>query len=168
MFPLRQVGLWAVPETEEPPSDATPTPAGTDPRFNEADNVPAPTGGLSGVRWWAGPETEDPLSDVATTGATPSPAVVDPRFNEADNVPAPTGGLSGVGARPVDHDRIRRLLAVSLVGLLAIMLVGAEAAFIFGAVDGTKLIDLTVLLTPVTTLAGVALGWYFTQDRNQR
>lgn len=59
------------------------------------------------------------------------------------------------------REKTRRHLAFSLVGLVAIMAIGILVALITHAIKPGDLASLGTVYSPVVTLAGVAIGFYF-------
>ena len=74
--------------------------------------------------------------------------------------------------RSFDVDRARedtrRLLAMGLLVLVGVIALAAEAAVIFHAIAITDLSDLSVIFTPIVTLAGAAFGFFFGQQSSHR
>lgn len=62
---------------------------------------------------------------------------------------------------PSFDDRTRRWIALALVGLLAIITLAALFSFILNKLDVSELKELSILITPVLTLTGTAVGFYF-------
>lgn len=85
-------------------------------------------------------------------------------FNEPVDTPVAQDGLVTPATRdkpPPDPETIRRFLAYSLVGLLALMVLGTLFSYIAGWLDVAELKELSILITPVLTLTGTAVGFYF-------
>ncbi|MFF0818413.1 hypothetical protein ACFYVR_25190 [Rhodococcus sp. NPDC003318] len=87
---------------------------------------------------------------------------MDSSIFEADE-PAPRGGLDSprIGPPPSFHDETRRTIAMILVILLALVTIGSLASFIAGWLEVGELKELGIILTPVLTLTGTAVGFYF-------
>ena len=64
-------------------------------------------------------------------------------------------------AQPSFDDKTRRYIAGALVGLLALITIASLASFICGALTVDELKELGILITPVLTLTGTAVGFYF-------
>lgn len=62
------------------------------------------------------------------------------------------------------RERTRRHLAVGLLVLVGMMALAAEAAYIFGKIPGDGLREVSVLFTPVVTLASAAFGFFFGRE----
>ncbi|WP_405717259.1 hypothetical protein OG607_44970 [Streptomyces sp. NBC_01537] len=81
-----------------------------------------------------------------------------------DEPPAPSAGLGGiVRLQPPPHrEHTRRFLAIGLLLLVALQVLLAETAFVFDK-DFTpeKFRELSLLFTPVVTLASAAFGFFF-------
>ncbi|QSE87092.1 hypothetical protein JWS14_49500 (plasmid) [Rhodococcus koreensis] len=63
--------------------------------------------------------------------------------------------------QPTHTDETRRYIAWGLLILLALMILATLVSFTFGWLTIPELKELPVLITPVFTLAGTALGFYF-------
>jgi hypothetical protein len=62
------------------------------------------------------------------------------------------------------RERTRRHLAVGLLILVAVMAVAGEAAFIFGRISADGIREVSILFTPIVTLASAAFGFFFGRD----
>jgi hypothetical protein len=81
-----------------------------------------------------------------------------------DEPPAPSAGLGGiVRLEPPPHrEHTRRFLAIGLLVLVALQVLFAEAAFVFDKdFTAEKFRELSLLFTPVVTLASAAFGFFF-------
>lgn len=90
-------------------------------------------------------------------------------FEEGAKGVQPSGPTEDPGfhiQREKAKDATRRWLAFSLVGLLAIVVIYAEVAFVFGWIDGQDLPSLTVVVSPVSTLSAVAIGYFFSKKED--
>jgi len=75
---------------------------------------------------------------------------------------APAQGLANPKlGEPSFDDRTRRWIALILVGLLAVVTLAALVSFIVNWLDVSELKELGILITPVLTLTGTAVGFYF-------
>lgn len=87
----------------------------------------------------------------------------DDEFNETD-APPPQDGLAVPQTRdkqPPHPENIRRDLAYVLVGILGVMVLSTLGSFIAGWLDVAELKELSILIAPVLTLTGTAIGFYF-------
>lgn len=79
--------------------------------------------------------------------------------------PASSGSSQHFRTEPSYHDKTRRIVALTLVFLLAGVTAVALVAFIFGALSVDEIRELGIILTPVLTLTGTAVGFYFGSDQ---
>lgn len=88
----------------------------------------------------------------------------DDEFNEPLDTPVSRDGLVTPATRdkePPHPDTVRQFLAYSLVALLALMVLGALCSYIAGWLNVDELKELSILITPILTLTGTAIGFYF-------
>src|SRR5882672_7706672 len=73
--------------------------------------------------------------------------------------------LSGFAAiQPRTRERTRSVLAVGLLIVVAVMILSAEFAVIFHKLAPSPLRDLSLIFTPIITLASAAFGFFFGQQ----
>lgn len=89
-------------------------------------------------------------------------------FLELSEDSAPAPGLQKLTTRPIKREHTRRTIAYILVGtLVALAIVGAAGWLFFGE-DTDRMQNFAVVFSPVTTLIGTVIGFYFssTADSN--
>lgn len=69
-------------------------------------------------------------------------------------------------ARPTHTDQTRRYIAYGLLCLLGLLIGGTLLSFIAGWLTVDEIKESGVLITPVFTLAGTVLGFYFGANKN--
>lgn len=93
---------------------------------------------------------------------TPTP---DDSFQE-DYPPSPAGLVPIKVERPTITDLTRRYIAFGLLVLLGLLIGGTLVSFIVGWLTTEEMKETGVLITPVFTLAGTALGFYFGANKD--
>lgn len=64
-------------------------------------------------------------------------------------------------AKPPHPDAVRQTLAFSLVALLVLIVLGTLISFIANWLTLDEMKELNILITPVLTITGTAVGFYF-------
>lgn len=80
-----------------------------------------------------------------------------------EDVPPASGKL--VDGRPSHTDRTRRDIAYALLGLMGVTIVGTLVAVVFGRLTVDEMKEVSLLITPIATLTGTAIGFYFASDQ---
>lgn len=99
--------------------------------------------------------------DAAGQQQASEPAPID----ETETAPAPKGGLLKLPTRP-SREHARRQLAYWLLVLLTILVVVGCVGWLAHGTDRDRMQNYAILFSPIVTLLGTVLGFYFSSHDN--